>query len=98
METKRQLFKRRIAKIVMMSSLFVFILSLTAFAGTTDNGIPDGYKPAIYNGIAAQQFKDVFETETIEVSGIKVEADRYKDSVNDTIYFRGLNRNNKKME
>ena len=61
MKSKRRLLTKRIAKMLITSSLFVFALSITAFAGTTDNGIPDDYVPAVYNGIAAQQFKNVFE-------------------------------------
>ena len=89
---------RRVGETILALMLFASFIFAAAFAGSPDNGIPDGYKPAIYNGIAAQQFKNVFETETIDVSGIKVEADSYRDIFHDTIHFRVFNSTTQETE
>lgn len=84
--------------IVVASFLFVTFL-LPANATPVDNGIPDGYEPSIYNAIPAQQFKDVFETETIEVSGISVTCDGgFDNPFTDTVHFRVFNSTTQETE
>ena len=79
-------------------ALFVFSVTCTD-AATIDNGLPDGYKPTIYNAIPAQQFKDVFETETIEVSGISVVCEGgFANPFTDTVHFRVFNSTTQETE
>ena len=81
----------------------VLILLMISFAtpvdaSSIDNGLPDGYEPDVYNAIPAQQFKDVFETETIEVSGISVVPDHGNNVFTETIHFRIFNSTTQETE
>lgn len=99
--TSAVIWKRLLKRICMMIAtavLFTSFLCVAVFADAADSGIPDDYAPPLYNGIAAQQFKNVFETETVDVSGIRVEADSYRDIFNDTIHFRVFNSTTQETE
>lgn len=83
---------------VLAAMLVLFAVSANAVSA--DNGLPNGYEPDIYNGIPSQQFKDVFETDTITISGITVKSDKYVSifDENDTIHFRIFNSTTQETE
>jgi len=72
------------AALLAMSMVFACILLLTpASAYAADSGIPDGYEP-IMNGPQHARFKNVFETETVRISGVKI-IEVQKDSDGNTV-------------
>ncbi len=94
--------KRRTKRSVIRTAVILFLicLALPLSVSAADNGLPDGYEPDIYNAIPAQQFKNVFETGTITVSGIDVTADSYVSifDPDDTIHFRIFNSTTQETE
>lgn len=93
----------RIVRAIKIAFFYLFLTVICYFptyAQSTDNGLPDGYEPDIYNAIPAQQFKDVFETGTITVSGVEVKSDSYVSifDENDTIHFRIFNSTTQETE
>ena len=78
--------------------LLIVIVCGMSTAYASDNGIPEGYEPPLYNGIPAQQFKDVFEEETVTVEGIEVKRDHYNFGDNAEITFRIFNSTTQETE
>ncbi len=87
--------KRNIKRIVIAVAA---VLLFPAGAFAADSGIPDGYAPTPYNNIPHVQMRDVFETETVEVSGIRVNIDRYFNDENDPVHFRIFNTTTQETE
>ena len=88
-------------KVCVLALLFLFFAIVVInreMVFAADNGLPDGYEPDIYNAIPAQQFKDVFETETIEISGIRVIPDHPINTFTETIHFRIFNSTTQETE
>lgn len=94
--TRTGIYRYASIAIVTVALLAVFFMPAKAYA--VDNGIPSGYKPTKYNNIPHVQMKDIFSTETVEVSGIKVNADRYFNSSEDTVHFRIFNTTTQETE
>ena len=88
--------KWSLISVVLTMLLLSFVVP--AYAASGDNGIPDGYVPDEYNGIPAQQFKDVFETELIPVTGIGVVPDHHVNTFTETIHFRIFNSTTQETE
>jgi len=82
----------------MLATLLAACLFFPAEASAADNGMPSDYAPPIYNAIPAQQFKDVFETETIEISGVEVIPDHGINTFTETIHFRIFNSTTQETE
>ncbi len=86
---------------LLMALMLAAFFYLPVSAQTVDNGLPDGYEPDEFNGIPAQQFKDVFETETVTISGIEVRSENGYVSIfseDDTIHFRIFNSTTQETE
>lgn len=77
--------------------LLASLCALPAHSFAVDNGIPEGYKPPMYNSIPHVQFRDVFETETIEVSGIRVDMEGWR-TWDETVHFRIFNSTTQETE
>lgn len=90
----------RFTTISIFALLFVALFYIPSSAASTDNGVPEGYVPPKYNDVPAQQFKDVFETETVEVRDIEVTCDSpgFADPFNDTVHFRVFNSTTQETE
>ena len=83
---------------VFLCSLFIVFSCVGNISYASDDGLPDGYDPPVYNGIPAQQFKNVFEDETVIVEGIEVKRDRYNLGDPSAITFRIFNSTTQETE
>lgn len=82
--------KKLMTQLMLATSLLVMSSAFSSVYAY-DSGIPSGYVPPHYHDIKPYLMRDVFETETINISDIEVVPDEYEAAYTEGIRFRVFN-------